>query len=134
MGLARNFEKGTNKNRILLIIGILFLLTSIAFFCKDIYMVTQFEYVESTMTVIHKPKKGYHAYVSYEYHGAQYEDKALSYYNGFVMKNGKKYTILINPAKPETPYTTAFSFDILFLITGILCLYGSLKKESNSFS
>lgn len=127
MGLAKGIVKKSNKKRVFLFIGIILVLISMILFGKDIYHVIHFDHIESTLKVTHKPQKGYKAYASYEYQGKQYEDKVLSSYNGFVMKNGKSYTILIDPEKPDQPQTTSFSLDTLFLISGVACVIAGLK-------
>ena len=130
MGLAKGIVKKTNSKRVILIIGIILVLIAAVLVGKDIYHVIHFDHVESTLKVTRKPKRGYKAYASYEYQGRQYEDKVLSSYNGVVMKDGKSFTILIDPENPDQPQTTSFFLDALFMLSGVACVIVGLKKES----
>ncbi|MCR5148002.1 MAG: DUF3592 domain-containing protein [Eubacterium sp.] len=137
MGLAKYAVKKTNKdktkkNKIFLIVGIVMMLLAAVWSAKDIYYVINFERVESTVKVVHKPKKGKHAYVTYEYQGERYEDKVLSYYNAFTMKNGKELEVLINPEKPDQPYITTFFWDAVIMFFGITCVILGLKKDNTN--
>ena len=129
MGLAKGIVKKPNKKRAFLIIGIILVLISMILFGKDVYHVINFDHIESTLKVTRKPKRGYKAYASYEYKGKQYEDEVLSSYNGIVMKDGKSFTILIDPEKPDQPQTTSFFLDTLFMISGVACVIVGLKKN-----
>ena len=131
MGLAKYAVKKADKKKVFLIIGILFVILSAGFFGKDIYRVTHFERVETTLKVTHKSKRGYKAYAAYEYQGKHYEDKVLSYYNAFTMKDGKNLEVLIDPAKPDQPQTTTFFWDVCFMLTGIIFVIFGLKKDSD---
>ena len=128
MGLAGNFDKKVNKGNIFLITGVILLLVSVALLGKDIYYLTHFEHVETTLNVIHYPDRGYKAYASYEYQGQRYEEKALSFYNAFVMKDDKTFTVLIDPAKPDSPKSTTFSIDACLMFFGIISVLVGLKR------
>lgn len=130
MGLAKYVVKKTNKDRFFGFSGIIFILLSAVFIGKDIYQLARFDRVESTLKVTNKHNgSGYKAHATYEYQGKRYEDKVLSYYNGVTMKDDEKFNVLIDPAKPDQPHTTTFFLDACFLIVGIPCLSGGLKKD-----
>ncbi|HBZ53430.1 MAG TPA: hypothetical protein DEO82_06620 [Eubacterium sp.] len=129
MGLAKAYVKKSDKNRTVLIVGIVLILVATVLFGFDVYKSVKLEHVESSMKVIHKPKKGKKAYVTYDYQGERYEDKVLSYYNAFVMKNGKKFTVLIDPAKPDEPKTTNYAIDVLVMFFGVVCVVATVKNN-----
>ncbi len=104
-------------------------IAAIALTGYDIYKLTHYERVESKVVNVLRRSNGRHAHVTYEYDGKLYEDIALSYYDAFTMKTGKKLTVLINPAKPEKPHTTMFFMDVLLLLMGYLCILAGSKKQ-----
>ena len=119
------------QNALLILFGIIVLLVGLFATGMDIYQMSNYERVESTLVVKQKYRKGYTAYASYEYNGVEYEDKGLSYYNAFFMKDGKKFTVLINPGKPEKPCTTSFALNMLAVILGGASIYGVIVKARN---
>lgn len=118
------------KGRWLMIVGCLMMLGAFLFSGLDIYRLFTFEKVDAAVEVYRSPK-GKKARVTYEYGGEIYEDYVLSSYNAFTMKNGKKMTVLIDPAKPENPHVTNFAMETLFLLGGVLILYGELKQKDD---
>ena len=120
---------GTNTKGVFLIVGLLLILLSAVLFGFDIYHAVRYEHAEAALNVVHTPKKGKKAHVSYEFQGKHYEDKVLSSYNGFVMKDGQSYTILIDPEKPDEPHTTSFFLDAMFLAAGAACAAAGLKND-----
>lgn len=78
--------------------------------------------------MVHLPKRGYKAYATYEYRGERYEDKVLSSYNAFFMKDDGRFTVLIDPERPDQPQTTTFFWDAGFMASGLICLIIGLKK------
>lgn len=135
MGLAKYAVKKTdnskNDDKFFLIIGVLLIIAAIALTGYDIYKLTHYERVESKVVNVLRRSNGRHAHVTYEYDGKLYEDIALSYYDAFTMKTGKKHTVLINPAKPEKPHTTMFFMDVLLFLMGYLCMLPGLKKNND---
>lgn len=69
------------------------------------------------------------AYVTYEYDGVIYKDVALGSFNAFTMKDGKGYTVYINPEEPEWPKTTNYTLGILFVVMGGFAFVIFLGKE-----
>lgn len=118
-----------NKNMIFVSVGILLLLIGLGLGGMDVYRLTNYDRVESMLTVTYRQHSGKKAHVSYEYQGTRYEDKVLSSYNAFTMKDGKAYDLLINPASPEHPQTTSFALDVLFLVMGGVAVYAGTRKE-----
>ncbi len=129
MGLAKGITKKSNKKSVFSIIGIILVLLALVLIGKDAYHVINYEHVESTLKVVRKPQRGYKAYASYEYKGKKYEDIVLSSYNGVIMKDGKSFTLLIDPANPDQPQTTSFFLDALFMISGVACVIVGKKKR-----
>lgn len=123
MGLAKYAVKKTDNNKkdekFFLIIGVLLVIAAIALTGYDIYKLTHYERVESKVVNVLRRSNGRHAHVTYEYDGKLYEDIALSYYDAFTMKIGKKLTVLINPAKPEKPHTTMLFYGCVTFPYGI---------------
>lgn len=117
------------KERSFLIVGIAFILIALVLGGLDVYHSTHFEKVEAQLFVVHNQSSGKRAHVHYEYKGVKYEDKALSSYNAFTMKNGKAYTVLIDPKKPDVPHTTSFALDIMFLVIGVVCVLSWIKER-----
>lgn len=93
----------------------------------SVFYLVAYDKVEGELYIT---KKGYHneirVYVTYEYDGKLYEDVGLSSRNLFTMKDGEKYTIYINPDKPEWPKCVDFTFGILPIVFGI----GLLKVDA----
>ncbi|MBE5932884.1 MAG: hypothetical protein E7263_05615 [Lachnospiraceae bacterium] len=93
----------------------------------SVFYLVAYDKVEGELYIT---KKGYdneiHVYVTYEYDGKLYEDIGLSSRNLFTMKDGKKYTVYINPDKPEWPKCVDFTFGILSIVFGI----GLLKVDA----
>lgn len=117
------------KKRSFLIVGIALIVIAIGLGALDLYHLTQFEKVESQLIVVHTKSSGKKAHVSYEYQGVRYEDKALSSYNAFTMKNGETYTVLIDPKNPDTPHATSFTLEILFFVFGVIAILAWVKEK-----
>ena len=117
------------KKRNFLIVGIALILIALGLGALDLYHVTQYEKVEAQLVVVRKNSSGKKAHVSYEYQGVKYEDKALSSYNAFTMKNGKTYTVLIDPKNPDTPHATSFTLEILFFAFGVISVLAWMKEK-----
>lgn len=120
-----------NNKLIFVIAGLVFFLIGCAFGIKDINTKTKYEKVESVLTIYYARDNDKKAKVSYEYNGKQYTDKVLSSFNAFTMKDGKKYTIYINPENPEKPHTTSFALDIIFAGMGAFAAYVGLTKKED---
>lgn len=117
------------EKKIILITGILFVLIALGLGGLDVYRLTHFDRVESMLTIKQRYKAGKKAHVTYEYQGEYYEDKILSSYNAFTMKNGKNYTVLIDPAMPDNPYATSFALEVMFLILGIILIIAVKRQK-----
>ncbi len=103
--------------------GVLLLCVGIWLIGLSVFYLVTYDKVEGELYIT---KKGYdneiRVYVTYEYEGKLYEDIGLSSRNLFTMKDGKKYTVYINPDKPEWPKCVDFTFGILSIVFGIVLL------------
>lgn len=103
--------------------GIILLCVGIWLIGLNVFYLVTYDKIEGELYIT---KKGYHnetrVYVTYEYDGKLYEDIGLSSRNLFTMKDGKKYTVYINPDKPEWPKCVDFTFGILPIVFGIVLL------------
>lgn len=112
-----------NKKSAFWWVGILLLCVGIWLIGLNVFYLVAYDKVEGELYIT---KKGYHneihVYVTYEYDGKLYEDRGLSSRNLFTMKDGKKYTVYINPDKPEWPKCVDFTFGILSIVFGIVCI------------
>ena len=123
-----------SKGKFFIFIGCILLLVALIFGGLDIYYAKTYDKTEAEISIVtytRKGKTGKRAHVSYEYDGELYEDIALSSYNGFTMKDGKKITVYINPDKPEWPKTTDLTMIVVLIIFGGLCIAGGLKSDQN---
>ena len=119
------------KKKGFMLIGCLLILGSLALCGLDVYRLINFEKVNATVEV-YRRTKGKKARVTYEYGGEIFENKVLASYNGFVMKNGKKLTVMIDPAKPDDPHTTSFALETMCLLCGVAILIGEKKTKGRS--
>ena len=117
------------KNKVIIAVGVLLFVFAIILGALDLYRMTSYEHVDSMLRISYRKGAGKKAHVSYEYQGVKYEDKVLSAYNAFTMKDGKSYTVLIDPDVPENPYTTSFALDLMILAGGVASIYAGRKKE-----
>lgn len=107
--------------------GILLICVGILLIGLSVFYLTTYDKVEGELYITKKGRNNnIRVYVSYEYDGKLYEDIGLSSRNLFTMKDGKEYTVYINPDKPERPKCVDFTFGILPIIFGI----ASLKVDS----
>ena len=135
MGSAKSFDKEEKAKKMGLKVGIIMLLISLLFMVIDIYQIINLDRVEATLTVTRK-YKGYVAYATYEYLGVRYEEKCIKSCGGifttcntFVMKDGKSFTVLIDPAKPDIPQATNFGMEIFVITLGIAFVIGFVKEN-----
>lgn len=105
-----------NADVIFVRVGILFAVIGLILIGLSVFYMVSYDKVEGSLYVSSNKRK--HADITYEYDGKWYEDIGLSSYN-FRMRNGKEYTVYINPDKPESPKCTNFSMGILCLLMGV---------------
>ena len=84
--------------------GVGFLCLGVILIGLSVFYLTVCDKVEGMLYITKKgPNNRTQVYVTYEYDGKLYEDIGLSSRNLFTMKDGKKYSVYINPKKPEYP-------------------------------
>lgn len=116
-----------NKKSAFWWVGVLFICVGIFLIGLSVFYLTTYDKVEGELYITKKGRNNnIRVYVTYEYDGKLYEDIGLSSRNLFTMKDGKKYTVYINPKKPEWPKCVDFTFGILPIVFGII----SLKVEA----
>ena len=104
-----------NTDVIFFRVGILFAVIGLVFIGLSVFYMISYDKVEGSLYVSSNKRK--HADITYEYDGKLYENIGLSSYN-FRMRNGKVYTVYINPDKPEIPKCTNFAMGTLCLMMG----------------
>lgn len=103
--------------------GIIFICVGVWLIGLSVFYLATYDKVEGKLNIIKKGRNNNRCvYVTYEYDGKLYEDRGLSSRNLFTMKDGKKYTVYINPDKPEWPKCVDFTFGILSIVFGIVCI------------
>ncbi|MDO5156982.1 MAG: hypothetical protein Q4D51_13570 [Eubacteriales bacterium] len=107
--------KNNDNKKLFIVIGCLFILVGLALLVGSVYVQTQYEKVDSTLTIHYGRKNRKTAYVEYYYNDVHYTDKGLSSFNGFTMKDGETYTVYINPEKPDQPHTVSYMFAIILI-------------------
>lgn len=106
------------KNRAFKAAGVFFTLVGIFLIALSIFYVAVYDKVEGEIYVT-KRSDGKRASITYEYDGITYEDKGLSSYNAFTMKNGKTCTVYVSPDNPDKPKATNFGMGIITALLGI---------------
>ena len=117
--------------------GVGFLCLGVILIGLSVFYLTVYDKVEGMLYITKKgPNNRTQVYVTYEYDGKLYEDIGLSSRNLFTMKDGKKYSVYINPKKPEWPKCVDFTFGILTIVFGIVSLkvdaMDKPKKKTNN--
>ncbi len=103
--------------------GILLICIGIYLIGLSVFYLATYDKVEGELYITKKGRdNNIRVCVTYEYDGRLYEKKGLSSRNLFTMKDGKKYTVYINPDKPEWPKCVDFTFGILPIVFGIISL------------
>lgn len=112
-----------NQDKIFTSAAIFFAAVGLFLIGLSIFYIVSYDKVEGEINIVrYGTNNGKHAHITYEYEGELYEDKGLSSYNGFTMKDGETYTVYVNPDKPESPKVTSFTMGILSLGLGIWVL------------
>lgn len=121
--------KGDNK-LIAIIICSMFIIVGGLLLFKDIHASRNYVKTESVITLYRTVKNEKKAKVTYEYDGKKYEDKTIDSYNGFTMKDGKNYTVYINPEKPDQPVTVSYALDVVFVGMGVFAMVVAIKGKN----
>ena len=120
-------------NRIFIVVGIILVALALVSSGRSVYRMITCDRVEAELRVVEHngAERSWHAHVNYEYDGKKYTDIALTSFNAFTMKNGKKYRILIDPAHPDRPMTTSFGMDGILLLFGAVFFYAGYRGRKN---
>ncbi|MBQ8825724.1 MAG: hypothetical protein IJ007_01375 [Oscillospiraceae bacterium] len=110
--------------------GVMFTLIGIVLIALSIFYIAAYDKVEGELYVT-KKKSGKKAYITYEYDSITYEDKALSSYNAFTMKNGKTCTVYISSDSPDEPKATNFGLGVFTVLSGIFALKAGSSDTEN---
>lgn len=122
--------KNNDNKKLFIVIGCLFIFIGFALLVGSVYVQTQYEKVDSTLTIHYGRKNRKTAYVEYYYNDVHYSDKGLNSFNGFTMKDGKTYTVYINPEKPDQPHAVSYTFAIVLIGFGALAV-GCVRKVNS---
>lgn len=123
MGMLKKVNKGKNKN-VVSYMCLIFVLIGVIMIGVSVHHMVAYDKVECQLAVRTSwdgEGNNRKAYVTYEYEGVIYKDVALGSFNAFTMKDGKPYTLFINPENPEWPTTTNYALGILFVVVGGIC-------------
>lgn len=122
-----------NKKSAFWWVGVLFICVGIFLIGLSVFYLTTYDKVEGELYITKKGRNNnIRVYVTYEYDGKLYEDIGLSSRNLFTMKDGEKYTVYINPDKPEWPKCVEFTFGILPIVFGMISLkVDAMDKPKN---
>lgn len=118
----------SGKSFAIIVVGI-FLLVGLLLLAYDIYVKATYEPVDAKITIHRSHENDVTASVSYKYNGEEYTDVALSSYNGFTMKDGRGYTVYVNPNNPEHVRATSFALDVFLIAFSGAALFIVLKRE-----
>ena len=111
--------------------GVIVTLIGIFLIALSIFYIAAYDKVKGELYVT-KRNGRQTAYITYEYDSMTYEDKALSSYNAFTMKNGKTCTVYISSDSPDEPKATNFGLGVFFVLIGIFTLKaGGSKTEED---
>nr|MBQ8253712.1 hypothetical protein [Lachnospiraceae bacterium] len=103
--------------------GMLFVVVGLLLIGFSVFYITTYDRVDGVVDVRKTGGRNRKvAYVTYEYNGELYEDKGLSYFNAFTMKDGKECAVYIKAEESEEPKTTYFAISILSILMGILLI------------
>ncbi len=127
-------NKAIGRKKLFIAVGTFFVVIALAILGLDVYRMASFDHVSSKLTLTRGPHNRKQARVNYEYDDQLYMNIKLSGYNAITMKDGKEFTVLINPKNPGRPYTTSFIIEGLVLACGVLVIVAGIKGEEEKKS
>ena len=125
------FKEQMMKKNLFIWAGALFIIIGLLLGSLDIYKQLNYEKVDAVLSIKYTGAKGTRkeASVSYDYNGVTFENKGLSSYNGFTMKNGGNYTVYIDPDKPDKPKTVSYVLEIVAVSCGIASVIIGIRNR-----
>ena len=112
-------NNNTKSEKVFLWAGLLFIAIGIFLLCLSICYMIACDKTEGILDVgRHGARNAKRAHVTYEYDGVLYEDKGLSSYNAFTMKDGRTCTVYIDPETPDDPKVTSFGISAMLILFG----------------
>ncbi|MBR6274063.1 MAG: hypothetical protein IKR27_03525 [Lachnospiraceae bacterium] len=120
-------NKEISKKKIFIAAGAFFVLVALILLTIDLYRVIRYDHVDATVSIVRNSGNSKQAMVTYSHGDFLYLDVKLSGYNAITMRDGKSMKVLINPKKPDKPYTTSFIIEGLAFACGFFGIFVGFK-------
>ena len=127
-------NKEISKKKIFIAAGAFFVLVALVLFTIDMYRIIRYDHVEGMVTIVKGSGNSKQAMITYSHGDFLYLDVKLSGYNAFTMRDGKNMKVLINPKKPDKPYTTSFIIEGLTFACGFFGIFIGIKTGEETKS